>query len=140
MSEDLPSPFEWSSQVFKQHRRKKGAVPYWTAPASSASFVDYGTVMVLFTLTAPAEEVPFTMKTHEPAGTEAPGKVSFTPFWDTPAFSVPIETGILVVVLTAFNVDDVNEMPVTVVVPAFRTLNVTVTTLLLLLTVRVATI
>src|SRR5258706_1880456 len=91
---------------------------------------------LMFAATSPADDVPFTITTADPFGTDAPGNVSFSPFCDIPAFKVPIETGIFVVVLIPFSVEELSIMPVTVVEPELRTLNWTVTTLLFLLTAR----
>lgn len=84
--------------------------------------VAYGTLTVVLVQTGPAEEVPFTMKTTEPAGTDAPGKVSLTAFI-MPAFNIATESGILEVVLMPFRVDELSVMPVTVVESVLRTLN-----------------
>src|SRR5437879_11956886 len=96
----------------------------------------YGTATVMLAQTRPADEVPLTMKTTDPAGTDAPENWSLTPFCVMPALKDPIEMGNFVVVLTPLSVVELSEMPVTVVEPVLRTLNWTVTMLLFLLLKR----
>src|SRR4051794_39745431 len=92
----------------------------------------YGTATVMFAQARPADDVPLTRKSPGPAGTDAPGNWSLTPFCVMPPFNVPMETGSFDVVATPLSVAEPSEMPVTVVVPVLRTLNWTVTTFLLL--------